>query len=105
MITEEAIQRAASILAETARAPAKVILFGSYVRGDAGPHSDLDFLVIERQVDSRSEEMVRLRRALPFLGVGIDVIVVTEDYAEYWGDTRGTVVHAALSEGKVIAES
>ena len=45
MISEETIQRAVELL-KAATAPSRIILFGSYVRGDAREHSDLAFLVV-----------------------------------------------------------
>ena len=105
MVTEEVIAEAGRTLARAARSPARVILFGSRARGDAGPDSDLDFLVIEREVDSKVEEMVRLRDALPPLGVPVDVLVVSKAHADDWAGVQGTMVHAALSEGRVLAET
>ena len=104
MPTEEAIAEAGRILAAAAHAPARVILFGSWARGEAGPDSDLDFLVIEREVGSKIDEMVRLRAVLPPLGVPVDVLVFSQEQAEAWGRVPGTVVHAALSEGRVVSE-
>ena len=86
-------------------APAKVILFGSHAHGRAGPDSDLDLLVLGRVVGSRHAEMVRLRAALDPLRVPADVIVVSEQHVEDWGEVPGTVVHAALSEGRLLAET
>jgi predicted nucleotidyltransferase len=101
-ITDELIAEAARRLA--AAAPdAEIILFGSHARGDAGRHSDLDFLVIEPQVESWGEESVRLRRQLRGLCVSADIIVVSRAYAEKWRDTPGDIVHAALGEGKVLS--
>jgi predicted nucleotidyltransferase len=101
-ITDELIAEAARRLA--AAAPdAEIILFGSHARGDADEHSDLDFLVIEPEVESWGEESVRLRRWLRGLCVAADIIVVSRAYAEKWRDTHGGVVHAALDEGKVLA--
>jgi hypothetical protein len=57
----------------------------------------LAFLVIEREVDSKLEEMVRLRDALPPLGVPVDVFVATEGEVLEWACV--TRVNAALSEG------
>ncbi len=105
MISRAVIERAGRTLARAAGPPAKVILFGSHARGDAGPVSDLDFLVIEPRVDSRVAEMARLRRSLPPLGVPVDVVVVSEDQVAEWGEVRGTLVHAALAEGEVVAEA
>ncbi len=80
----------------------RVILFGSAARGELTQDSDLDFLVVERDVDDRHAEQVRLRRELRPLGVPVDVIVVSERYAEEWGPARGSMVHAALTEGRVL---
>jgi predicted nucleotidyltransferase len=54
---EEMIERAGRALIDAAPAPAKVILFGSHARGDADQGSDLDFLVIEREVDTVSRRL------------------------------------------------
>lgn len=82
---------------------AQVILFGSHARGEAGQQSDLDLLVVEPTVDDPIKESVRLRRTLRGLGLFADVIVVSEDEAEHWGQTHGSVIHAALSEGRALA--
>jgi predicted nucleotidyltransferase len=81
---------------------ARVILFGSAVRGDMNKDSDLDFLVIERDVEDRHAEQLRLRRELRPLRIPVDVIVVSETYAEEWGPARGSMVHAALTEGRLV---
>src|SRR5437868_6362144 len=62
MISGDVIEAAGQRLASAARQPARVLLFGSHARGDAGADSDLDFLVIERDVPDRHAEMVRLGR-------------------------------------------
>jgi len=72
------------------------------VFGTSARHCDLDFLVIERDVKDRHAEQVRLRRALRSLGIPVDVIVVSETYAEEWGPARGSMVHAALTEGRMV---
>jgi len=82
-----------------------VILFGSHARGDARRGSDLDFLVIEGEVESKHAEMVRLRRALRGLKTPIDVFVASESQVEEWGGVRGTVLHEALSEGREVARA
>jgi predicted nucleotidyltransferase len=105
MLTEAVILEAAQTLARAARSQARVVLFGSRARGEAQPDSDLDFLVIERTLESKLDEMVRLRDALPPLGVPVDVLVVSEADAHAWREVPGTMVHAALAEGRVLAET
>ena len=89
------IERAGRALIEAAAAPAKVILFGSHARGDADEGSDFDFLVIEREVDDRLAESVKLRHALRGLGVPVDVIVMDEALAKRRAKVKGTMVDRA----------
>lgn len=103
MVDEATIQEAGRRLAHAAGGSARVVLFGSHARGDAGARSDLDFLVVEPEVDNTAEESVRLRRALRGMRLAADVIVVSRDYAREWEGVRGSLVHAALSEGRVLA--
>jgi predicted nucleotidyltransferase len=84
---------------------ARVILFGSRARGDAGPDSDLDLLVVEPEIESRKAEFVRLRKALRGLDVAIDLVLVTERHVEEWGHFEGTMLGDALREGRVLAEA
>ena len=102
-VDESLIAEAGRRLARAAGAHSEVILFGSHARGEAGPHSDADFLVIEPEVDDEAEESIRLHRTLRDLRMPADVIVVSRDYADRWREVRGGVVHAALSQGRVLA--
>jgi predicted nucleotidyltransferase len=45
MIPEDTIRQAVATLVAAAN-PQRIVLFGSHARGDAGPDSDLDFLVV-----------------------------------------------------------
>jgi predicted nucleotidyltransferase len=101
----ELIERAGRALIDAAPAPAKVILFGSHARGDANEGSDFDFLVIEREVENRLTEEVRLRRVLRGFGAPVDVIVMDEALVQRRAKVRGTMVDRALREGRVVAES
>jgi hypothetical protein len=58
--------------------------------------------VIEAVVASKLEEMIRLRDAVPPLGVPVDVVVVSEEEARLRGQVPGTLVHRALREGRVL---
>jgi uncharacterized protein len=102
VIDEAVIQEAAGRLAQAAGESSRVVLFGSHARGDAGPRSDLDFLVLEPEVENEAEEAIRLRRALHGMGLAADVVVVSDQYAEDWRDVRGSLVHAALAEGRML---
>ena len=97
---EEAVRR----LVEVAR-PTKVILFGSTARSDADEESDLDLLVVLKDVTARRAEMVRLLNALRSLRVPVDVLVYSEEEVRDWGHLPGSVLHEALTEGKVLYEA
>ena len=84
--------------------PQKIILFGSYARGDFGPDSDLDLMVVMDQVDSPRSESVRLRRALRGLLAPVDIIVATSEQLERHKNTIGLIYRVVLTEGKVIYE-
>ncbi len=64
MVDEATIAEAGRRIGAAAPEGSRVILFGSHARGEAGPHSDLDILVIEPEVDNSADESVRLRRTL-----------------------------------------
>ena len=82
--------------------PQQVILFGSYARGQAGPDSDVDLLVVMPVAGSKREKSIEIALALHDIRVPKDIIVVTPDTVERQRDVIGTVVHPALKEGKVL---
>ncbi len=102
MIDQATIDRAVKLLLEAAPPGSKVILFGSHARGDAGPDSDLDFLVVEPEVKARHAEMVRLQDALRPLRIAADVLVASEETFQHWADTPNTVMYEAAHEGKAF---
>ena len=101
MIDNKMIARAVDLLLRAAPG-ARVILFGSYARGQAGPESDLDLLVVEPEVGSRRAEMVRLRDALRPLRIPADVLVTSDADFREWRDAPGTVFYEAAREGRVF---
>ena len=82
--------------------PQQIILFGSQARGEAGPDSDLDLLVIKDEVASPRAEAARIYRALAGLSTPIDIVVARSDYVRRHRDIIGTVVRPALREGRVL---
>lgn len=85
--------------------PTKIIMFGSHARGDADEGSDLDLLVVKREVGNRVEEIVRLRGAIGKVGMGIDVLVYTPDEMEIKKDWSSTAIYWAVREGRTLYEA
>jgi len=82
--------------------PDKVILFGSYARGTAGPDSDVDLLVVMPVAGSKLDQTVDIRVALHGMGIAKDVVVVTPEQFEAERDLVGTIVYPAVREGRVL---
>ncbi len=82
--------------------PVKIILFGSNARGEARPNSDLDLLVVEKEVTEQYDEALRLDRALGDFRLPIDLIVVSEAQFNRYGRVPGTVYYRSLQEGRVL---
>jgi len=97
-VLDEVVQR----IVEVAD-PDKIILFGSAARGEAGPDSDLDLLIIKPGVHRRKLAQKIYQR---LLGVGypVDIIVVTPEDVERYKDAIGLIIAPALQEGKIIYE-
>lgn len=101
MIDEKTLHEVVERIVAAAK-PSRVILFGSYGRGDADQDSDLDLMVIERRVDNRGEEMIRLQEVAGNVGVGVDVLVYSEVEVEKRRDWCTSPVYWALREGRTL---
>ncbi len=84
--------------------PARVVLFGSRARGGANEWSDVDLLVVMRNVADKRKAAVEIRRLLVDMPVSKDIIVATPDEIARRGHVVGTVLHAALRDGTVLYE-
>jgi uncharacterized protein len=104
MLSQNAIRQAVKRIVRAAQ-PSKVILFGSYARGDFTPDSDLDLMVILPGQPNKVAEMIRLRKTVGAVGTGVDVLVFSEEEAQRRGQVPGTVVYWANREGKVLYEA
>ena len=82
--------------------PQWLILFGSATRGDMGPHSDVDLLVIVDQPVHRRRLAQAIYRNLVGVGFAADIVVVITQDLERDKDNRYTVICPAQEEGQVI---
>lgn len=96
-ILDEIVRRVVAVAA-----PEVIILFGSAARGDLGPNSDLDLLVIKRGTFHRRRLTAAIYRHLIGIGQAVDIVVVTPDDVERYRDSEALVIAPALREGRVI---
>jgi predicted nucleotidyltransferase len=104
MIDEQALQEMVRRIVAAAQ-PSRVILFGSYSRGDADAGSDLDLMVIKPEVSDQYTEMMRLREAVGNIGPGVDVLVYSEPEYRRRSQVPGTVLYWARKEGRALYEA
>lgn len=107
MIDMQDILAAARRLAAAASSPSRVILFGSRARGTATEDSDLDLMVIEKELPDEAAEYLRLRGALGRIapGVGVDLLLYPLAEFERRSQVQGTVLHEARVDGKVLHDA
>lgn len=84
--------------------PSRVVLFGSHARGVASEWSDVDLLVVMGDVADKRAAAVEIRRSLSEMPVSKDIVVTTPEEISHRGGVAGTVLHAALREGRVVYE-
>lgn len=84
--------------------PEKIILFGSHARGDAGPDSDLDILVVMEVEGLQRQKANEIDLALADRIVPMDIIVVTQEQFERRKDLIGTIMYDASREGRILYE-
>ncbi len=82
--------------------PDKIIMFGSAAKGEMGPHSDLDLLVIKSGDIHRRQLAQKIYMNMFGVGQAVDVIVVTPEDVERYRDSFSVVIYPALREGKVV---
>jgi predicted nucleotidyltransferase len=83
--------------------PEYIYLFGSVVRGDAGPNSDYDIMVVVPDEAPREMRDCDLAyRALRGLGTAKDILVWTRSEFEKRLHLKASLPSAIVREGKVL---
>jgi uncharacterized protein len=82
--------------------PEKIIIFGSYARGEFTEDSDFDFLIVMPVENSQRQKANEIDLALADRTIPIDVIVVTPEQYESRKNLIGTIINVAACEGRII---
>lgn len=80
----------------------RVVLYGSVARGDDGPDSEIDLLVVMPIVDRRHDTAVGVLNELRDFPVPVGITVVDPTHLDEEASVPG-VVRAALREGAFLA--
>ena len=86
-------------------APRRIVLFGSAARGEAGPDSDLDLLVVlddDAPLEALSHRLRRQAR-LGYAGA-VDIVPCREEAFRRQRDVVGSLAYAVLTEGVTVYE-
>lgn len=82
--------------------PDQIILFGSHARGEVGPDSDVDLLVVMPVQGSKRAKQLEIRTALRDFQIPKDIVVSkTEDF-QWRKDIVGTIEYPAIRDGRVL---
>jgi len=89
--------------------PQRILLFGSWARGEANQNSDIDLLVVEREPfgpnRSRRQEATRIWRCLSEFRIPTDILVYSASEVARWKDSINHVIGMAMKEGRILYES
>ncbi len=82
--------------------PEQVILFGSHARGEAGPDSDVDLLIVMDFEGDVRDKWLEIRQALRDIPVAVDAIVTRPKDFAWRKNVVGTIEWPAVKEGKTL---
>ncbi len=113
MVSEDQLQEIVQKITDTFRVR-RILIFGSYARGDAHEHSDLNLCVIVAYSDERPLEewpskswlyrAAELKQSVAFTEVAVDPYVFTEGEFDALRDKEHPLVGQILKEGRVVYE-
>jgi predicted nucleotidyltransferase len=101
MVETDKIKKVVELL-KTSTPLSKIILFGSYARGDATENSDIDIMIIKPTVIDRAADMVALSRMLSPLRLPVEILIVSEAIFNEWSSTPGNIYYEVLCEGQLL---
>jgi len=82
--------------------PEKIILFGSAARGDKGPDSDADFLIIKKQTPYYGSERIMEVSSIIERNIPVDFLIYRPEEFEKRLEMGDPFLKAILKEGRVL---
>ncbi len=102
-IPQKAIDQVVKQIVEQFK-PQKIILFGSYARGNPRPESDVDLLVVMETPLKEVQQAIQICQQIEYR-FGLDLIVHTPKYLAERVKMGDWFLRDVLEEGKVIYEA
>ncbi len=102
-IPQEAIDQVVEQIVEKFK-PQKIILFGSYARGNPRPESDVDLLVVMETPLREVQQAIQICQQIEYR-FGLDLIVHSPKYLEERVKMGDWFLRDVINEGKVLYES
>jgi len=102
-IPQKAIDQVVEQIVEKFK-PQKIILFGSYARGNPRPESDVDLLVVMETSLREVQQAIQISQEIDYR-FGLDLIVHTPKYLTKRVEMGDWFIRDILKEGKVLYES
>ncbi len=102
MHSQQSIKLIAQRVAAASSSPSKVILIGSYARGDANEGSDVDLVVLQKNFADKAAEYRRLIAEVNTVAFKVDLILMREEDFEWKAQVGGTLPYWAKREGRVL---
>lgn len=84
--------------------PQKIILFGSYARGDFRPESDVDLLVVMETNLKETRQALEIEQSLEMDLFGLDLLVKTPKILQERLEQGDWFLREILRDGKVMYE-
>ena len=106
VMDQQVVKKIIDLIVSTV-SPDQIILFGSYARGDQKKNSDIDLLVLKKNLFNEREMTNHLYKSIYKHDITVPIDIISFDYDKYHevNDMIGFIYRTIKNEGKVVYES
>ena len=87
--------------------PDKIVLFGSYAKGENHEKSDIDILVIKRNLDNEVKLTKLLYNMLYTKGINVPIDIISVEYERFYDkcEELSNIMKTINNEGRILYEA